>query len=868
MFDPSAKLGQDPDPQETREWLDSLDAVLYHHGDGRARFLLEQLVGRATRYRNTLPGGLAGEYPGDLALEQRIENIIRWNAVMLVSNANRITPGLGGHLSTYASCATLFEVAFNHFLQARTEHSSGDQVYFQPHASPGIYARAYLEGRLREERLRHFRREVSGKPGLSSYPHPWLMPRFWEFPTASMGLSPISAIYQARFNRYLTNRGIRDTDASRVWAFLGDGEMDEPEATGALSIAAREGLNNLIFVVNCNLQRLDGPVRGNGKIIEELAQLFDGAGWQVIKLVWGSGWDALLDADADGSLQQLLDVSCDGDWQRMTAQGQQALREIVGDVDDDTLAGLCPGGHDPLKVHEAYTAACASTDRPVVILAQTVKGWGLGQKIVGKNTTHMAKVLDIEQTRWLRDELDIPVPDRALANPPFYRPPADSPEMVYLHERRQTLGGYLPKRTVKPVKVKLPQRSVYTRFMHGSGDRGTSSTAAFAQLLAGLLKDPEIGRRVVPIIPDEARTFGMEALFATHGIYSPVGQRYEPPDHGTLLSYREAVDGQLLQEGICEAGAMSSFTAAGTSYATHGEPMIPFYIFYSIFGFQRTGDQIWAFGDQRGRGFLMGATAGRTTLSGEGLQHEDGQSHLLATMMPNVRAYDPAFAYELALIVQDGMRRMLRRGENVFYYITLYNEAYPMPPLPEGVREGVIEGLYLLNPASSAVGRRAQILASGPIVGQALRAQQLLEKYWGVLANVWSATSWQLLRREALEAERYNRLHPLRQPRIPRVTQLLSPHRGPVVAASDYLSAVPDQIARWVPGGLSTLGTDGFGRSDTRAALRRHFEVDAESIVITVLDALARQGKLDPRRVVRAMRRFGIAPDKPPAWNR
>ncbi len=885
VFDEFKHQLPDIDPQETQEWVDSLDALVEAAGPERARFVLYKLLKRArqlhvglppltqTRYINTISPEQEPYFPGDEAMELRIRRLIRWNAVTMVLRANHDYAGIGGHLATYASAASLYEVGFNHFFRGKDDGQAGDQIFFQGHASPGIYARAFLEGRLTEGQLIHFRREVIPGQGLSSYPHPRLMPDFWEFPTVSMGLGPLAAIYQARFNRYLQHRGIADTSRSRVWAFVGDGECDEPESLGALHVAAREGLDNLTFVVNCNLQRLDGPVRGNGKIIQELEAVFRGSGWNVIKVIWGREWDDLLARDVDGVLVNKMNEWLDGDSQRMTvADGAQIrahffgpdprLGKLVEQLSDDDLTKLRRGGHDYRKIYAAYHAAVRHQGAPTVVLAQTVKGWTLGPSVEARNITHQAKKLSVDELKIFRDRLQLPIPDAKLEDAPFYHPGPDSDEIRYMLDRREELGGCVPKRVVRPKPVDLPDASVFAEFPKGSGTTAASTTMAFTRLLRNLLRDKGIGKRIVPIIPDEARTFGMDPLFKEVGIYSPLGQRYEPVDAETLLPYREALDGQVLEEGITEAGSMASFTAAGTSYATHGEHCVPFYVFYSMFGFQRTGDQIWAFGDQRGRGFLLGATAGRTTLNGEGLQHEDGHSHLLASVIPNIRAYDPAFAFETAVIVEDGLRRMLIDGEDVFYYLTLYNENYPMPPMPEGVREGILRGLYRFRAGHGGSRRRVTLLGSGAIMQQVLRAQELLADRYEVSADVWSVTSYQLLRNEALEAERWNRLHPEAEPRVPHLTQALR-GAGPVIAATDYLKAVADQVGRWSPQPFVPLGTDGFGRSDTREALRRHFEVDAESVVATSLHALALCEQYAPGDVAKAIADLGLDPEKP-----
>ncbi len=884
----------DEDPVETAEWLASLDAVASERGAGRARFLLDTLVDRAqqrrltadvtgdatpfvhtfvqTPYVNTIPADAEPAYPGDEALELKIRRLVRWNAMAMVVRANHHFPGIGGHLATYASAATLIEVGFHHFFRGKDAPGGGDQIFFQGHASPGIYARAYLEDRLTQDQLEHFRRETGGK-GLPSYPHPWLMPGFWEFPTVSMGLGPISAIYQARFNRYLQHRGIRDTRQNRVWCFLGDGETDEPEALGALSIAAREKLDNLVFVVNCNLQRLDGPVRGNGKIIQELEAVFTGSGWNVLKVIWGRTWDPLLAQDGEGLLVKRMTEVVDGEYQKYSVEpgaytrqhffgAHPSLLAMAEGLSDRQIQRLRRGGHDAEKVHAAYAAACSHTGKPTVILAKTVKGWTLGEGTQGKNVAHGQKKMSLKDLKAFRDEIQLPIPDAKLEDVPFYAPDPKSPEMEYLRERRRALGGGVPRRTVRARPLIVPPPKLFERYFKGTGENEVSTTGAFARLLADLLADKGIGKRVVPIIPDEARTFGLDALFQQVGIYSSVGQLYEPVDQKMLLKYRESIDGQVLEEGISEAGSMASFAAAGTAYATHGEPMIPFYIFYSMFGFQRTGDQAWAFGDSRGRGFLLGATAGRTTLNGEGLQHEDGHSHLLASVVPNLQAYDPAFAYEIAVIVRDGLKRMFADQENVFYYITLQNEPYLMPPMPEGAQEGILKGLYRLRGAPDLKPvARAQILGSGSILNEALKAQAILAERFQVAADVWSATSYLALRREALATERWNLLHPDQPARIPYVASILKDGPGPVIAASDYLKAVPDQVARWVPG-LCSLGTDGYGRSDTRQALRRHFEVDAEHIAAATLSSLSRRGEFAPAEAAKAIRALGLDPEK------
>jgi pyruvate dehydrogenase E1 component len=877
--------GEDRDVEETEEWLSAFDDVVQIEGHDRAQFLLKKLLEKGfehnvrlpftgnTPYINTIPLEEQPDYPGDRAIERRIKSITRWNAMAMVVRANKKYPGLGGHISTFASAATLYQVGFHHFFRGRGESGfAGDLVYFQGHASPGIYAHAFLEGRISLEQMEGFRREVSASSGLSSYPHPWLMQDFWEFPTVSMGLGPISAIYQAKFNRYLRDRGLREHEGRRVWAFLGDGETDEPEALGAITLAAREGLDNLIFVINCNLQRLDGPVRGNGKIIQELETAFRGAGWNVIKVIWGSEWDALLAADHSGLLVQRMTEAVDGEYQKYVVEPggytrreffgrYPALLNLVKDLSDEQVKALRRGGHDPAKVHAAFRRAKEHKGGPTVILAQTVKGYGLGEAGEGKNVTHQQKKLNDEELRFFRDRFDIPVADADLHETPFYRPPDNSPEIEYLKERRQALGGPVPSRRVRKESLETPMGDVWKTFFEGV-NRDVSTTMVFVQMLTQLLKDKVIGKQVVPIVPDEARTFGMESLFRQFGIYSHVGQMYEPVDKGMLLYYREASDGQILEEGITEAGSMASFIAAGTSYATHGIDMIPFFIFYSMFGFQRIGDLIWASADQRVRGFLLGATSGRTTLNGEGLQHEDGHSHVLASTIPNLMCYDPAYAYELAVIIRDGLRRMYRDREDIFYYITLYNENYVMPPISPDVEEGILRGLYRFKAAPEGEKRpQVHLIGSGALLREALRGQEILERY-GVASDVWSATSYKELRREALEVERWNMLHPAEPLKRPYVETLFAGDQAPIVAVSDYLKAVPDQIARWLPGRLFSLGTDGFGRSDTRESLRRFFEVDAESVALAALGQLARRGEVDPGVVSRAMSELGISADK------
>jgi pyruvate dehydrogenase E1 component len=879
----------DIDPSETTEWLDSLDSVIDVRGRARARYLLARLMERAreqgvgvpamvtTDYINTIPPEEEPWFPGDEALEKRIRAAIRWNAMAMVDRSNRRFDGLGGHLSTFASAAALYDVGFNHFFHGKSDGGFGDQVYVQGHAAPGVYARAFLEGRMDEEQLDRFRREVFGG-GLPSYPHPRRLPAFWEYPTVSMGLGPLNAVYQARFNRYLLDHEIVDTSQAKVWCFVGDGEMDEPEAMAGLSLAAREQLDNLIFVVNCNLQRLDGPVRGNGKVIQELEATFHGAGWNVIKVIWGRGWDELLARDVDGVLLNKMNSTVDGEFQKYAIENGAYIREhffgpdprlrrLVSHLTDEDLQRLPRGGHDYRKLYSAYKLAVEHRGSPTVILAKTIKGWTLGEGLEARNATHQIKKLDVTSLKRFRDRLFLPIPDSDLeeGDPPYYHPGIGSPEHEYLIARRRALHGSLPERVVRPRAITLPTHDTYADLLAGTGEKiQASTTTAFARLLRNLLRDPGLGRRVVPIIPDEARTFGLDALFREVQIYAPFGQAYEPVDAALLLSYQESKAGRLLEEGITEAGSMASCTAAGTAYATWGEPMIPFFIFYSMFGFQRVGDLIWSFGDQRGRGFLLGATAGRTTLAGEGLQHCDGQSHLYAGAYPNCRAYDPAFAYEMAVIVRDGIARMYGpEPEDCFYYLTLYNETYPMPAMPEGVADDIVRGLYPFRPAPTGAKQRAQILASGTAMLAALDAQVMLADEFDVAADVWSATSYKVLRDEALTAERHNRLHPTDAPQVPYVTQRLGDVEGPIVAVTDFVKAVPDQIARFVPTPFVSLGTDGFGCSDTRGALRRHFEVDAAHLVVAVLEALARQGDLKRERVAEAISRYDLDPERP-----
>ena len=882
-----AVLPPDPDPTETAEWLQALDTVIECEGRDRATFLLRKLFDRAralrvalppvwsTPYCNTIALAEQPQFPGTLETEQRLVALVRWNALAMVVRANNFSTELGGHIASYASAADLFEVGFNHFFRAGQD---GDLVYFQPHSAPGVYARAFLEGRLSETALEHYRREVGGE-GLCSYCHPYLMPQFWQFPTGSMGLGPLQAIYQARFMRYLENRRVADTAGRKVWAFVGDGEMDEPEALAGLSLAGRELLDNLIVVVNCNLQRLDGPVRGNGSIVQELEGLFGGAGWNVIKLLWGSDWDPLFARDHDNAILKRLHETVDGELQQYAATDGRfnrehffnkypELRAIVAHLSDADIDRLKRGGHDPVKINAAYHAAVAHRGQPTVILAQTKKGYGMGHWGQGKMGSHGQKKLETEALLAFRDRFDLPLSDADVADLRFYRPPADSPEMKYLHACRQALGGYLPARIAQGPARTAPPLTAFARLLEGVQGREESTTMVFVQLLSHLLRDPVLGRTLVPIVADEARTFGMQALFRQVAIYSSVGQLYEPEDKDELLYYKEAREGQILEEGITEAGAVASWIAAATSYSTHGVPMLPFYIFYSSFGYRRIGDLVWAAGDSRCRGFLIGATAGRTTLSGEGLQHQDGSSHLLFSVVPNCVAYDPCFGYELAAIVRDGIRRMHEDQEDVFYYVTVTNENYVHPAMPQGAHEGILRGMYQLRAAEdSRCGPRVQLLGAGTLLREAMAAAELLESDWGVTADLWSVTSFTQLRRDGLDAERRNRLHPGAAPAASWVEHCLTPTAGPVVAVSDYLRTVPDLIRAWVPRQYVVLGTDGYGRSDTRAALRRFFEVDRHHIALTALKALADDGALAPSRVEEAIARYGIDAGCPNPWD-
>ena len=875
----------DLDPTETREWLESIDSVLGTQGPDRAHFLLNQMIDFARRsgaylpyapntaYLNTISTGRQPEYPGDRSIERRIEAYIRWNAMAMVVQANRQSSEYGGHISSYASSATMYEIGFNHFWRAPTKSHGGDMIFMQGHSSPGIYSRAYLEGRLKEDQLNRFRQEVGGG-GLSSYPHPWLMPDFWQFPTVSMGLGPMMAIYQARFMRYLENREMTQPSDRKIWCFLGDGEMDEPESMGAITMPVREGLDNLIFVVNCNLQRLDGPVRGNGKIIQELEAAFLGAGWNVIKVIWGSRWDPLLARDHDGLLRRVMEESVDGEYQNFKSKGGDYVREhffgkypetaaMVANMSDDEIWRLNRGGHDPRKVYAAYHAAVRHQGQPTIILAKTVKGFGMGTAGEGQNVAHQQKKLDVDALKEFRDRFNIPVLDKDIDDVPYCKPNADSAEIEYLHERRKALGGYLPARRQKTADpLKIPALEVFKTQLEGTGEREASTTMAFVRILTALIRDKQIGKNIVPIVPDEDRTFGMAGMFRQGGIYSSKGQLYTPQDADQLMYYREDKKGQILEEGINEAGSFCSWLASGTSYSNHNIQTIPFYIFYSMFGFQRIGDFIWAGGDQQARGFLIGGTAGRTTLAGEGLQHQDGHSLMNASTVPNCVSYDPTYAYELAVIIQDGLRRMIAEQENIFYYITCMNENYVHPPMPSGVEDGILRGMYLLQIGGQGQ-VRVQLMGSGTILREVLAAAELLHEEFGVPSDVWSVTSFNELRRNALATERWNQLHPEDKPRSSYLEKCLGKRKGPFVAATDYMKIVPDQVQRWMPGRYVTLGTDGYGRSDGRAALRQFFEVDRRYITVTALKALADDGVLDQQTVAKAIKKFGIDPEKP-----
>ena len=890
MLKPKVQAPDDLNPQETSEWIEALDEIIDEAGPDRASYLLDRLMERAanlgvnpplrwnTPYINTIPPEEEVAYPGDRTLERRIKSLVRWNATAMVVRANKYDPNIGGHLATYASVATLFEVGFNHFFHGsypgqNGETQPGDFVYFQGHASPGVYARAFLEGRLSEQHLINFRHELRDEPGLSSYPHPWLMPDFWQFPTVSMGLGPISAIYQARFMKYLENRNLIPRTPRKVWAFLGDGECDEPESLGALTLASREKLDNLIFVVNCNLQRLDGPVRGNGSIIQELESAFLGAGWNVIKCIWGSGWDELLARDSSGLLLKRMHECPDGEYQTFRAMDGAYIRKeffgkypellkLVEHMTDDEIWALRRGGHDPVKVYNAYKRAVETTGKPTVVLAKTIKGYGLGQIAEGRNTAHQQKKLAGSDLAHLRARFELPISDEAVEHIDFIRPAEDSAEMKYIRARTEAMGGPVPKRVVKPLNFTAPGLDAFHDALEGSRGREASTTSAFVSIIKTLMKHPEVGKLIVPIVPDEARTFGMESLFREFGIYASQGQKYKPVDSNVLLYYKEAQNGQILEEGITEAGSMASFTAAGAAYANHGVPTIPFFTFYSMFGFQRVGDLAWAFADLRGKGFLMGATAGRTTLLGEGLQHDDGQSPILASVVPTCAIYDPAFAYELAVIIQDGIRRMYQEMEDRFYYITIYNENYVQPPMPEheGVREGILRGIYKYSAAPE--GAMAQLFGSGPMLNEALKAQKILAERYQIPTDVWSVTSYSELRRDALSVDRWNRLHPSEPVKTPYIAEVMSKTSGPIIASSDYLKSVPDQLAPWLHGRLTSLGTDGFGRSENREHLRRFFEISAEAIAQATLSALARSGAIPPMKAEVAIAELGFHPEK------
>ncbi|HDQ4486985.1 TPA: pyruvate dehydrogenase (acetyl-transferring), homodimeric type [Pseudomonas aeruginosa] len=875
---------QDLDPVETQEWLDALESVLDREGEDRAHYLMTRMGELASRsgtqlpyaittpYRNTIPVTHEARMPGDLFMERRIRSLVRWNALAMVMRANKHDPDLGGHISTFASSATLYDIGFNYFFQAPTDEHGGDLVFFQGHASPGVYARAFLEGRISEEQLENFRQEVDGN-GLSSYPHPWLMPDFWQFPTVSMGLGPIQAIYQARFMKYLESRGFIPAGKQKVWCFMGDGECDEPESLGAISLAGREKLDNLIFVINCNLQRLDGPVRGNAKIIQELEGVFRGAEWNVNKVIWGRFWDPLFAKDTAGLLQQRMDEVIDGEYQNYKAKdgayvrehffgARPELLEMVKDLSDEEIWKLNRGGHDPYKVYAAYHQAVNHKGQPTVILAKTIKGYGTGSG-EAKNIAHNVKKVDVDSLRAFRDKFDIPVKDADLEKLPFYKPEEGSAEAKYLAERRAALGGFMPVRRQKSMSVPVPPLETLKAMLDGSGDREISTTMAFVRIISQLVKDKELGPRIVPIVPDEARTFGMEGMFRQLGIYSSVGQLYEPVDKDQVMFYREDKKGQILEEGINEAGAMSSWIAAGTSYSTHNQPMLPFYIFYSMFGFQRIGDLAWAAGDSRAHGFLIGGTAGRTTLNGEGLQHEDGHSHLLASTIPNCRTYDPTYAYELAVIIREGSQQMIEEQQDIFYYITVMNENYVQPAMPKGVEEGIIKGMYLLEEDKKEAAHHVQLLGSGTILREVEEAAKLLRNDFGIGADVWSVPSFNELRRDGLAVERWNRLHPGQKPKQSYVEECLGGRRGPVIASTDYMKLYAEQIRQWVPSKeYKVLGTDGFGRSDSRKKLRNFFEVDRHWVVLAALEALADRGDIEPKVVAEAIAKYGIDPEK------
>ena len=881
-----AAHANDIDPAETQEWIDSLDYVLESKGDDRVRYLLSALENRAhgqgvdvpfaanTPYINTIHYSDQSQYPGNREFERRIKSVIRWNAMAMVTRANTELEGIGGHISTFASSATLLDVAFNHFLRGRNSGYEGDQVYFQGHASPGVYARAFVEGRLSEANLRNFRRELQDVPGLSSYPHPHLMPDFWEFPTVSMGLGPICSIYQARFNRYMQDRGLKDTSQTKVWAFIGDGECDEPETLGAISLASREQLDNLVWVINCNLQRLDGPVRGNGKIIQELEAVFRGAGWNVIKVIWGSDWDPLLDADKSGLLLKRMEEVVDGQYQKYVVMPGSYIREhffgkypelleLVKNYSDERLQKMVRGGHDPEKVYTAYQAATQNNGKPSVILAKTIKGYGLGEAGEGRNVSHNQKKLNEDELREFRSRFSIPISDEDVAKAPFYKPPEDSAEMAYLRERRESLGGFMPSRPTTCPVSEVPGIDQFQEFLKGSDGKAMSTTMAFVRLLSKLVRDKNIGKNIVPIVPDESRTFGMEGMFRQIGIYAHAGQLYEPVDSDQHMYYKEAKDGQILEEGITEAGSMSSFIAAGNAYCQHGINMIPFFIYYSMFGFQRIGDSIWAAADTKAKGFMIGGTAGRTTLNGEGLQHQDGHSLLNAIAYPTVKSYDPAFAYEMAILVLHGMQKMYVEGETNIYYITAENETYEMPPMPEGVEEGIVRGLYKFKSIEATKSKqRVQLFGSGAILRSVLTAQEILAEKYNISSDVWSVTSYTELRRDAQSCERWNMFHPLETPKKSYLEKVLEGAEGPFIASSDYVRALAEQVQPYLPGNMFVLGTDGMGRSESREALRRHFEVDAESVVIATLYQLSREGKVEPKVVAQAIKDLDYNPEK------
>ena len=875
---------QETDAQETQEWLDALASVIETEGTERAHFLLEAMIDQARRsgsnlpynattaYVNTIPTHLQAKLPGDPEMERRVRALVRWNAIMTVLRANEKSPGVGGHIASFQSAATLYDTGFNYFFRAPNENFGGDCVYFQGHSSPGVYARAFLEGLFTEEQMDNFRQETGGN-GLSSYPHPWLMPDFWQFPTVSMGLGPLAGIYQARFLKYLHDRGIADTSDRKVWVFCGDGEMDEPESQGAISLASREKLDNLIFVINCNLQRLDGPVRGNGKIIQELESNFRGSGWNVLKVIWGSYWDPLLAMDKDGLLKKRMEECVDGEYQNFKAKGgaytrehffgkYPQLKEMVAAMSDSDIWRLNRGGHDPHKVYAAYNAAVNHKGQPTVILAKTVKGYGMGNAGEAQNTTHQQKSMDIESLKKFRDRFDLPITDEQVENLSFYKPAEDSPEMQYMAARRAAMGGFVPQRRRKGNALTVPELSAFENMLAATGEREISTTMAFVRILSTLVRDKQIGKYVVPIVPDEARTFGMEGLFRQLGIYSSAGQLYEPMDSDQVMFYKESKDGQILEEGINEAGSFASWLAAATSYSVTGTQMIPFYIYYSMFGFQRIGDLAWMAGDSRARGFLLGATAGRTTLNGEGLQHEDGHSHLMSAMIPNCVSYDPTFAYELAVIIQEGLRRMVQNQEDVYYYITLMNENYSHPALPKGAEEGILKGLYSFS-KSKAKGEKVQLMGSGVILREVIAAAELLESDWGVSADVWSATSFTELRREGLDCERWNLLNPEKPQKVNFVAQSLKDAKGPVIASTDYMKSFAEQIQRFVPNKFVALGTDGYGRSDSRDALRDFFEVNRYYVTVAALKALSDEGKLPVSKVAEAVKKYKLNANKP-----